>query len=208
MTEKTIPAGYWEDAKGALWPVATIKPIDRDRTRTVKALCEEAEKLNSQIVAFKLAAAQAIDEFIDRSAAEYNVELRGTKGKGNLTLTTFSGDYKVVRQISDTLVFDERLQVAKHLIDECIQRWNKGSNVNIKALVNGAFQVDKAGKINTGRVLHLRTIEITEDDDWKRAMEAISDSMRVASTKSYTRYYKRLEATGEYVSIPLDAAAA
>lgn len=207
MTEKTIPAGYWEDAKGALWPVGTIKAIDRDRTRTVKALCEEAEKLNSQIVAFKLASAQAIDEFIDRSAAEYKVELRGTKGRGNLTLTTFGGDYKVVRQLSDTLAFDERLQVAKQLVDNCIQRWNKGSNANIKALVNDAFQVDKAGKINTGRVLALRRIKI-DDDEWKRGMEAISDSMRVAGTKSYTRYYKRLEATGEYVNIPLDAAAA
>jgi hypothetical protein len=207
MTEKTIPAGYWEDAKGALWPVGTIKPIDKDRTRTIQDLCEAAEKLSSQIIAFKLASAEQIDEFVERSAAEYKVELRGMKGKGNLTLTTFSGHYKVVRQMADTITFDERLQVAKQLIDSCIQRWNKGSNANIKALVNDAFQVDKTGKINTGRVLALRRIEII-DDEWKRAMEAISDSMRVASTKSYTRYYKRVDESGEYVAINLDVAAA
>lgn len=203
---QTIPAGYWQDARGALFPVSTIKPIDKDRTKTVSELCAAAEAMSAQLAGFKLMAAQAVDDFIERSAAEYEVVLRGAKGKGNVTLTTFSGDYKVVRQVSDTLEFDERLHVAKQLIDECIHDWSKGSKAEIKALVNNAFQVDKAGKINTGRVLGLRAIKI-DDAKWLEAMQAIGDSMRVARTKSYTRYYKRDERSGEYVAINLDVAA-
>lgn len=206
MTDQTIPAGYWPDAKGALFHVSKIKPIDKDRTNTVTELCEQAKALSAQIAGFKLTAAQAFEDFIARSADQYNVVLRGSKGKGNVTLATFSGNYKIVRQVSDTLVFDERLQVAESLIGECIQDWSKGSKAEIKALVNSAFQVDKAGQISTSRVLGLRNIAI-DDPRWLQAMQAINDSMRVASSKSYTRYYERDERSGEYLPIVLDVAA-
>ena len=71
----------------------------------------------------------------------------------------------------------------------------------IKALVNHAFQPDKEGKINTGRVLGLRRLKIPN------AMQAIADSMQTASTKPYVRFYKRNDTTGEYQPISLDVAA-
>lgn len=206
MTDKTIPAGFMEDAKGALWPIAKIKPIDRDRHDTVVQMCEAAKAESARLVGFKLAAAQQFDDFVARSAAQYGVVMRGAKGKGNITLLSFDGRYKAVRQMADKLVFDERLQIAKELIDSCVKRWSKGSNANIKALVNAAFQVDKAGKINTDRVLGLRSLDI-EDEEWGQAMKAINESIQVASTKGYTRYYERDERNGDYVAISLDVAA-
>lgn len=85
-----------------------------------------------------------------------------------------------------------------------VTRWL--ANDNIKALVNHAFQTDKAGKINTGRVLGLRQLNIT-DEKWQKAMQAISDSIRVASSKPYVRFYKRDDESGDYAHISLDAAA-
>ena len=116
-----------------------------------------------------------VSDFIDRSLAQYEVQHGGKKG--NVTLISFDGRYKVVRQIQESLVFDERLMAAKALIDECIQVWSKGSNAHIKLLVNDAFQVDQAGKINTGRVLGLRRAKI-DDEKWQRAMAAIGDIFR------------------------------
>jgi hypothetical protein len=144
----------------------------------------------------------AIEEFVVRSLDQYDVKHGGKKG--NVTLVSFDGRYKVVRQMQETIVFDERLQAAKALIDECIHIWAKGSNANIKVLVNDAFQVDREGKISTGRVLGLRRLDI-KDETWTRAMAAISDSMNVASTKPYVRFYER-NAAGEYVAISLDVA--
>lgn len=198
----TIPAGYWQDANGALIPVAKIKPIDTDRHRVVTELAEEAKNVSASLLAFKLQAMTAIQEFIGRSLAEYDVKTGGAKG--NVTLISFDGRYKVTRQMQDSIVFDERLQAAKALIDECIHAWAKGSNSNIKVLVNDAFQVDKAGAVNTGRVLGLRRLAI-DDPTWKRAMDAIGDSMKVSSSKAYVRFYERDEA-GEYQPINLDVA--
>ena len=81
----------------------------------------------------------------------------------------------------------------------------QGADDNIKALVTHAFQTDKEGKINTGRVLGLRQLKIT-DSDWLTAMQAITDSIKVASTKPYIRFYER-NAQGGYDPINLDLAA-
>lgn len=204
MTEKTNHPGYWEDANGALIPVSKIKEIDKDRSKTVTDLCEQAEAESARLMGFKTAAMHAVTEFIERSLAEYDVKHGGKKG--NVTLVSFNGMYKIVRQMQETITFDERLQAAKALIDECIQSWSKGSNANIKVLVNDAFQVDQQGKISTGRVLGLRRLDI-DDAKWLDAMRAIGDSMKVASTKPYIRFYKRDETTGEYFPINLDVAA-
>jgi Protein of unknown function (DUF3164) len=202
--KRDLPPGYWEDANGSLVPLSKIKPIDKDRHQVVSDLCVEAKKASAALFAFKTTATQAINDFVERSLAEYDVKHGGNKG--NVTLVGFDGRFRIVRQMQETITFDERLQAAKALIDECIQGWSKGSNANIKVLVNDAFQVDQQGKISTGRVLRLRRLDI-KDAAWQRAMQAISDSLRVSSTKPYIRFYERDDATGEYQAINLDVAA-
>ena len=205
MSEKqAVPSGYWQDANGSLVPVGKIKDIDKARHKCVTELAQAAKKASADLLAFKLAAMQAVQEFVDASLAQYDVAHGGRKG--NITLVSFDGRYKVVRAMQDAITFDERLQAAKALIDECVKAWSKGSNDNIKVLVNDAFQVDKKGSVNTGRILNLRTLKI-DDEKWQRAMQAIGDSMRVASTKPYIRFYELDERVGDYVAIPLDVAA-
>lgn len=198
-----IPPGYWADANGNLVPITKIKAIDKDRSKVVTDLCEEAKKASAALFAFKTTAMQAVVDFVERSLAEYDIKAGGKKG--NVTLHSFDGKYKIIRHMQDNVTFDERLQAAKALIDECIQGWSKGSNDNIKVLVNDAFQVDRENKVSTGRVLGLRRHDI-KDDKWQRAMRAIGDSMRVTGTKPYIRFYERDDHTGEYIAINLDVA--
>lgn len=201
--EQELPKGYWRDANGSLVPLSKIKDIDKLRHQRVTQLCDAAKAASQALLAFKLMAMQQVQEFVETSLAEYDVKHGGKKG--NVTLVSFEGRYKIVRAMQETIVFDERLQAAKALIDECIQGWSKGSNANIKVLVNDAFQVDKEGKISTGRVLGLRRHKI-DDPKWLMAMTAINDSVKVASTKTYLRFYELDVRSGEYVPISLDVA--
>jgi hypothetical protein len=73
-------------------------------------------------------------------------------------------------------------------------------------LVQAAFQTDKEGKINTGRVLALRRLEI-RDEKWQTAMRAIGESLQVVGNKEYVRFYERVGNTDQYQSINLDLAA-
>lgn len=203
MTEQTvIPTGYMQNAQGHLIPSDKVKPIDKLRDETVRRLIVKAKELQSQMMSAKDILFDEFDDFTELSASDYDTKLGGNKG--NTTLLSYDGKYKIQRAVSDSLVFDERLQVAKSLIDECLNEWTQGSNDNIKAIINNAFDVDKEGKINTQRVLSLRRLDIT-DKKWLQAMTAISDATQVVSSKEYIRFYER-DDKGVYQQISLDFA--
>jgi len=200
----TIPAGYRADAKGCLVPESMIKPIDRARDELVRELAAQARIVSANLRAFKIRVFEDINAFVDLSAEEYGVALGGKKG--NLTLYSFDGAFKVQVAIAEHMVFDERLQAAKHLVDECITDWSQGSRDEIKVLVQSAFATDKEGKINTGRVLGLRRLDIRHEK-WLRAMQAIGESLQVVGSKEYVRFYERIGTTDQYQPISLDIAA-
>jgi hypothetical protein len=204
MNKQHTQPGYVKDARGRLVPESMVKPIDQLRDQTVQALVEEAKRLQAQMAEFKNRAFTDIAAFVETSNEQYGVKVGGNKG--NITLVTFNGQYKIVRQIAEHIAFDERLQAAKELIDECIRKWTEGSSDNIKALINEAFQVDKEGNVNTGRILGLRRLAIN-DPKWTTAMQAIVDSIRVTGSKPYVRIYERDDETEEYRAISLDLAA-
>jgi len=203
MTQIQIPDGYMQDAQGRLVPVAMVKEVDKARHELVLDLVAKAKALRESMAAFLADAMGDVSAFAQLSAEQYGAKIGGDKG--NITLVSYDGRFKVQRQVSEHLVFDERLQAAKALIDECISEWTEGSRDELKVLVGDAFQVDKEGRINTGRVLGLRRLDIA-DDRWRQAMQAVSDSLRVAGSKTYLRVYER-DANGKYQPIALDLAA-
>lgn len=197
-----IPAGYRMDAFGRMVPEAKIKAIDLARDELVQEIAAAADKVNQAIVAFKKKAFADIQAFIDLSVEQYGVKVGGDAG--NAMLLSFDGAWKVQRSVQKHIRFDERLLAAKALIDACITDWVKDANPNIHLIIEDAFQVDKTGQINTGRVLSLRRLKI-EDERWAEAMQAICDAMQVTGSKSYVRVYKR-DSKGEYKSVALDVA--
>lgn len=200
-----IPDGYRQAADGTLVPIAKIKQIDLARDALVQEIVEKARDLNGIMTDFKSDTLADIAAFVQLSAEQYGAKLGGEKG--NVTLYSFDGKYKIQRAMSENIVFDERLQAAKALIDACINKWSEGINDNIHVLVNDAFRVDKEGKISTGRVLGLRRLNIV-DAEWQAAMNAISESLQVVGTKAYIRIYEREGESDKYVPLSLDLAGA
>lgn len=200
-----VPAGYVKDRDGHLIPKAKVKPIDRARDQLVNRLAKEAEELSGTIADFRERAFDEIAAFVDQSAEEYGAKMGGKKG--NMQLFNYDGSYRITIQRGETKTFDERLQVAKSIIDECIHSWAKGSNRNLQALVDHAFQVDKAGKVSVERILGLRRLDIN-DERWENAMKAIADSIQIVGSKRYFRVHRRIGESESYVPVSLDAASA
>lgn len=199
----TLPEGYWENAQGALVPEANIKEIDKLRDQTVRRIWALAEQLHQEMQKFKAQAFTDVAAFVQISADQYGAKIGGTKG--NVQLLTFDGRLKIQRNIAERITFDERLQAAKHLIDECLKEWTADGRDEIKVIISSAFNVDKKGEISTTKILGLKRIEINHPK-WIEAMQAITDSIGIAGSKSYLRFYKRNDETGEYVPMSLDLA--
>lgn len=189
------PAGY-------LVPNDLIDDIDKLRDDTVGAIVHQARALQQQMMSFKMQAFADIETFMQLSAERYHTTWGGKKG--NVSLLSYDGRYKVTLSVSDRIAFGEQLQIAKELVDQCIHQWTSGSNDRIKALIEHAFQTDKEGKINTGRVLGLMSLKIDDDEGWTIAMKALRDSITVVSTAKYIRLYERIGKTDQYKQISLD----
>ena len=196
------PSQYRTDARGALVPVNSIKPTDLMRDDLIKEIIAKVAPLNAQLAELKRDVINDLRSFIDISANEYGVALGGKKG--NVTLTSFDGAYRIQIAMQDTLHFDERLQAAKQLIDECLHEWTQNSGADLKTIVQAAFDVNKEGQINTSRVLGLRRLNI-QNEKWLQAMNILSDSIQVQARKESVRFYQRNK-DGKYELINLDIA--
>ncbi|MFT4465407.1 MAG: DUF3164 family protein [Sodalis sp. (in: enterobacteria)] len=203
LHDNTVPAGYWQDAKGVLIPDAMVKPIDKERDALVKDIVARARPLHEALRDFKHRAFVDIQALIDLSIEQYGVKRGGRKG--NVTLYSFDGRYKVIRVLQDRITFDERIQAAKALIDDCMTEWTQNARPERLAIIDQAFSTDKNGDINPARILQLRRHDIT-DPRWLRAMDALAEAVQVVTSKSYIRLYERIDETGQYRPLSLDIA--
>lgn len=205
MADTAIPEGYLLNPAGHLVPREQVREQDLLRDQVASELADRALNIHHQLKAFKARALADIADLVSVSAEKYKVAIGGEKG--NVTITTFDGKYKVVRAYAERITFTEEIEAAKALINACIIRWSEGANDNIRALVDRAFRTDSKGQIKTAAVLELLRLEIT-DDEWERAMDAIRDSIQSTGTAVYVRVYQRIDGTDQYRAISLDLATA
>lgn len=197
---------YMRDARGAMVPLTAVKPTDQLEDQLVRRMMKFAVELSEQITRFKGHCNDDIAAFQALLQDKYAAPKKGGK-KGNVTFQSFDGCMKMQVQIADQITFGPELQVAKQLVDSCISRWSEGSQDELKAIVNRAFQVDKEGRINRSDLLMLLRVDI-KDDEWLRGMEAIRDSIRVIGTKSYLRFYTRKNPEDAWQAVTIDLAKA
>lgn len=204
MNTDTIPEGYARNSAGHLVPTEQIREHDKLRDDVARSLATEAEELHDRIAAFKERALADIADMVAIAADKYQVKIGGKKG--NVSLCTYDGEYKVTRTYAEQLAFTEELEAARELINDCIIRWSEGANDNIKVLVDRAFRTNGKGQLKTAAVLDLLRLEIN-DEGWKRAMLALKDSIQSVGATAYVRVYKRVGATDQYRPLALDIAA-
>jgi len=199
MNKPTTDAnGNWQDAKGESVPPKYIERQVKVRDRVVRRAYGRAVRLQVQLFKAKKDVVSMVDGYLEALAGQYSDEW-----KGNAELVTFDGRLKLEVKVSDGLEFDERLQLAKQKIDDCLRRWSGGARDEIKALIGRAFQVDTKGRINVRSILTLRQFKF-DDPVWRTAMDLIADSLRVKLTRRYINIYERNEHTGRYELLQLN----
>jgi hypothetical protein len=204
LTDTAVPDGYMRNAAGHLVPRDQVREQDLLRDEIARELSAIAVALNKQLSGFKARALNDIADLVKIAGERYDVTLGGKKG--NVSITTYDGRYKVQRSVAERITFTEELEAAKALINSCIDRWSQGANPHIRALVDRAFRTDSKGQIKTAAVLELLRLDI-DDEEWKSAMEAIKDSIQSTGTAIYVRVYERIGDSDQYRAIPLDLAA-
>ncbi|UJS26294.1 DUF3164 family protein [Thiothrix winogradskyi] len=210
MADLVIPNGYLQNALGHLVPVAQIREQDLLRDEVVRTLAHDAKLLSEALREFKERAMRDVEDLVTVAAEKYGAKVGGDKG--NLSLVSFDGKYKVQRSMAAVITFTEELQAAKALIEACIEAWSDGADNRLKTLVMRAFKPNTKGELNTKAVLGLLRLEMKGFDgevdvEWAAAMEALRDSIQTSGTTAYVNVYERVGVSDKYRHIALDLAA-
>lgn len=213
FTPAPIPTGIIDvngqqcmrEANGGYRPVSLIKPTDKLIDEQVRKIFGFAVALSEQVSRFKGHTFDDLGELDALLEQEYGLKVGGAKG--NKSYISFDGLMKVEIRVSDLMTFGPELQIAKALIDECLNEWAADSRPEIRAIVTRAFNTDKEGQINRGEVFMLLRLEI-EDERWQQAMRAIRDAVRVIGSKTYMRFSMREAFDAAWQTITIDLAKA
>lgn len=198
--------GFWINSKGEAVHEGMVQVDVQLKEELVNRIIAAAQNLTGLISIFKSECNEQVEAYFALLLQNYNVDAKGKSIRGNLNLENFSATAKVEIRAMDTLKPDEKIQIAKMKLDEFLKDETKDSTPIVRTLIMKAFEVDKKGNIDTKKLLALRSYDIS-DPRWIEAMAIIVDSLQVASTKSYIRFYTREDSNSEYNLIPIDIAA-
>lgn len=196
-----------ENSRGQETPVELVSDIELKRHYLVESILADVldYKKTGELLSRK------IDERIN-----YYLNWIGKKSKikdgkdilGNISLTNYSQTKQVKIAINDVISFDERLNIAKKKIDNCLKRWSEESGSQeqakfLSAIAMEAFNVDKKGSINKNSILRLLKVNI-KDKEWVQAQILIKESMQVSSTKKYKNYRIKADPKAQWETINLN----
>lgn len=197
--------GLWVNKKGEGTHPDLIRADEKIKDELVEKLIVQAVDISSILNRFKKDALGEVNDYFDLLLQNYHLDALKNSKKGNITLENYSGTMKVQIQNADSVSFDEKLQIAKIKIDECLHELTEGSSPEIKTLITKAFEVDKKGDINAKKILALKSYDISHPK-WIEAMIIIDESIEIVGSKAYIRFYTRESTNKEYKLISLDLA--
>jgi len=197
----------WLNKKGEGVHPDLIRADEKLKDELVEKLIKTATELNALLNRFKKDAFGDTSDYFELLLQNYGLDAKKNSKKGNITLENFSGTYKVQISNADSINFDEKLQIAKLKIDECLHELTIGSSPEIKTLITKAFEVDKKGEVNAKKILALKAYDISHTK-WREAMSIIDESVEIIGSKAYIRFYTRDDVDKPYKLINLDIAGA
>ncbi len=202
--EETVT--HLTNRKGHMVPIALVKPDELLEHEVVMSIHAFALDLMAQIARFRAHTYDDLTTLMELKREKYGIVPRGMKegGRGNVSFTSYDGGTKAEISVQDYVDYGAELQIAKELVDQYISEVSEGVSDEVHVLLNHAFDVDKKGKVNRQALYTLRSLNI-DHPTWLKAMQAITDSQRVQSTREFIRISERND-RGGYSSLPIDLA--
>ncbi len=194
---------FYEDNRGRMIPEELVRDYDQLKDQVVMDCFEGLKDLRQHMLEVKAQVMEDIYTLIQMSAEKYGVSLGGNKG--NVTVSSFDGRVKLMIAINEYQSFNENIRLAKSVIDQCIEKWSEGTNINLRTVINQAFALNKSGRFNVASIMGLRRLDI-DDPHWAKAMEIIADSIETGCSRKYFRVYTRMKLDDPYSMVQFDLA--
>jgi len=186
------------DEEGLECPVKYIDKKVLARHNVVEKIIKKVEKAQNELKSLKQSLFKEVKGYLDMIADEY-----GEDWKGNARLMNFDKTKEVEMSICRNIMFDERLNIAKAKIDDCLKRWSGSATDELRMIVLRAFNVDKKGNVDVRQILGLKQFRF-EDPVWQEAMAIIDESITTTYSKEYLVFSTRDNPRGQFKTISLN----
>lgn len=169
------------------------------RDADVKRMVLEAQGLHDALGKFKMEAFNDIGTLYEM-LQEHSARHAG--GKGNVTLDSSDGQFRIAFKRQDQTRFDERsTQAEAHIMDFLLEEYPEGSNTSkmIRLMLER-----KKGELDKNNVLKLMAMKDDFDNaNWKKGLELLQESIVPDHTRFYAEFYFR-SVDGEWMPIVLN----
>ncbi len=188
---------YYQRADGSLLPESLVKDEDKLKDNLVNDLSVKILKLREEMDELKKGVMEDMDSFLKLMAEKYDNKIE-TKC-GSYSLTSYDGKYRLKIETNDYTRYNEKVYIAKELIDSYLDDTTKDASEAVKAIVSTAFQLHQ-GHFDAKAIGRLRQLSIT-DEKWVKAMEVLDDAREVVTTGRSLRLYVRKDSGYELVNM-------
>ncbi|GGB82719.1 hypothetical protein GCM10007424_23440 [Flavobacterium suaedae] len=174
------------------------KAYETLKDETVTTLCRDAITLNAALADFKEQAFTDTQE-VYKLLQEYSGRHRD--GKGNFTIESKDGQYRVSYKRQGKSHFDERShQAEKHIIDFFNSKYE--GDQNTKEMIMALLE-RKKGALDINLIQKLYQFEDRFDDvNWKKGISLLKESYSYNHSKDYINFEHK-DSRGEWKSIVL-----
>ncbi len=198
MTTKKV----YRDKDGNVIPTAYIFTIDKKKHNAALKFHAQAMALQKQMASFKTKLFAECDELFAESLRENRVKVK-EGAKGGYTIQTTDKAFKIEVRIAEFMSFNDNINIAQSKINEFLQTKIEGLDMDVKTLIDNAFQTSK-GHLDARRIVSLLKLRITHPL-WVEAMDLIKQSIENNNSKRYVSLSYRLP-DGDYQDINLNFA--
>ncbi len=191
-----------ERPDGSFIPFGKLEPREQLAHDLTKKVVRYANNFSDLLLKFKTETIAELVAYRHMMLEEYSIKVGGKAG--GITLRTADKKARVQLAISTTITFNEDLEAAKILIDECLEEWAETSGPEIREIITKVFKVNTKGRLDTQGILGLREHKF-DHPKWTKAMEAIEAAICRDNQTSYL-YFFHTDDNGVEHRISLDFA--
>jgi len=198
LVQQRQPA-FLTNGQGKKIPIAAILPVDVEREMMIQQLFEIALSLQEVIAAKKQEMYKLINGFLGNGVGR-EVDAQAIE---NITFTSYDGSKQVHLRRTERIDYNEHLNQAFKLLNECLVEWTGGGNHELQALVQQVISAGKKGKIDHAMLLRLQRVN-SKHPKFLEAQKLIKLSIVTNMAKQYLSFRQRQGEESKWQTISLN----
>ena len=185
----------YKDARGREVPAAYVPAYDKAKDAAAQAIYESWKKEEAALARLWRQTTARIGKIRELAARRDRVALGK---KGNFSFRSFDGKIEIRHDFARNVMFDERLSLAKELIDKAVEEMSETADSDLRELAAAAFRPrGKNRQLDRSRLHDICRMNI-RNANWMKAVELI----KAAEVENGRREYLRVSCDG--IAVILD----